>query len=514
MNQTKEKIISSFKEKSPELSTRDIAENIYEEYIREPRNDNEKRLVAQLHRKALHHINLLIRDGILRISRHGEKGHKYFSLNLEEGEEITSIGKGYKRRIIALKPSTPIMPIEGYEQQGIVIKHEAGTWIDRLNSILIKCEKSGNLKNLEDVIRKAFSSVNDSVCLNNFDSLINDKKEVLKFLEKLNQECEDYGRKVSCLINLENLNQDFLEILKDVLENRKEIIFIYNIDSDVLQECFGTFENIINTHISNKSEIRIKNRRIQKSPAFFGRAGPYSFSEKEWLEDKNSLSVACAQSSLIVDVEKFYEKYGLNVEKFSELMINISKSFLSANAMQRKKSLDYFRDLINLDKENEKNFMELSRNYIRFWNFGLNQPGINQDLVLNMISEAKKRINELAGAEEIIYKSCGMPIRFKIALSCAFENSEDKLSEARYKKLAINGLEDLYNKNIKKEVIKKEIISDLFDGGNEVTFHRFGELSPEEIIREISFILNTYKLNLFTYSFENIRGNSKLTSYL
>lgn len=517
MNQTKEKIISTFREKGSELSTSDIASGVYDNYVKSPESTEEKRLTAQFHRKLLHHINLLIRDGILRVARHGEKGQKYYSINLEDGEEITGIVSGYKKRIIAGSPSIPIMPIEGYEQQGIVIKHEAGTWIDRLNSILIKCEKAKTLNYTKEIITKAFSSINDALCLDNFDIIINnsEKERVIEFFEKLNQECEDYGKIVSCLINIEKLEiKNFIEILEDKLKNRKKIIFIYNLDSDTLQEGFGNFSEIVGSHLRNKSEVIIKNKRIHKSPAFFGRAGPYSFSEKEWDEKKDSISVACAQSSLIVDVEKFYKRYGINIEKFSQVMINISKAFLSANAMQRRKSLDYFKDIISIDKQNEKNFLEFSRNYIRFWNFGLNQPGMNQELVLNMISEAKKKINEFANAEETIYKSCGMPIRFQIALSCAFENSGEKLSPALYKKFTINGLQDLCSKETKKEIIKKEILSEMFDGGNDVTLHRCGEMSADEIAREILFILNTYKLQIFSYSFENIKGNTKITSYL
>lgn len=522
MNHTKEKIISAFREKGSELSTRDIAGFVYENYIASPKNTKEKRLAARLHRKLLHHINLLIRDGILRVSRHGEKGHKYYCLNLEEGEEITGLALGYKKRIIARKPAIPIMPIEGYEQIGLVTKHEAGTWIDRLNSILIRCEKAGNLKYLNEIITKAFSSINDALCLERFDIIINnsEKEKVIEFLEKLNQECEDYGKTVSCLIDVEKLDADakkvknFLEILEDKLKNKDKIIFIYNLDADSLQECFGMFSEVIDCHFRNKQEIVIKNNRTQKSPAFFGRAGPYCFLEKEWDDKKNFLSIACGQSSLIVDVEKFYKRYGINIDKFSQVMINISKAFLSANAMQRKKSLEYFKDIINLDKENEKNFLELSRNYIRFWNYGLNQPGINQELVLNMISEAKKKINEFASAEEIIYKSCGMPIRFKIALSCAFADAGEKLSPALYKKFSIKGLEDLYNKETKKEIIKKETVSEMFNGGNVTTLHRCGEISADEVAREILFLLSTYKLQMFSYSFENIKGNTKITSYL
>ena len=262
MDKTKEKIISIFKEKGPEISTKELANSIYEDYIFEPKNTTEKRNSAKLHRKLLHHINLLIRDGILRVVKHGEKGHKYFSLNIEDGEEITAITPKYKKRIAIEKPAIPVMPIEGYEQLEIVIKYEPGTWINRINAIVLKCKKIESLDSLKKILEDSFSVVNDAICLENFEEIISksDKKEIIEFVEKLGKDSEDYGKKINFIINFENLNGSvFLPLLKKSFDsNLKNILFIYNVDSEIIQEHLKLFSEIIGVYISNKIEVKIK----------------------------------------------------------------------------------------------------------------------------------------------------------------------------------------------------------------------------------------------------------------
>jgi hypothetical protein len=306
-----------------------------------------------------------------------------------------------------------------------------------------------------------------------------------------------------------------MDIIEKITEvNLKEITFIYNLSNEDIQERFGMLSEIVMYYIKKKKMFYIKNKILHKSPYFIGSAGPYCFLDNEFSEVKEPLYVAaCSQSSLIVDVEKFFSLNGMDIEKFSLLMFNISRSFLSANSLQRRKSEDYFKSVSKFDKVNEKEFLEFSRNYIRFWNFGISQPGINQNIVLNMINEAKKKIYEFSLAEETIYKSCGMPTRFRIGLSCAFENSQEKLSPAKYKPIEIQGLDDLYKQKLKKELIERENVCSMFDGGNDVTFHRSGNFTSEEIIREFSIILNSYKFPLFSYNFENLKGDAKITSY-
>ena len=520
MDEAKNKIIELFKKKGSEISTKEILIHVYPEYEKfKDRDDVEsKRKIAQAHRKLLYHINDLVEKSILRFSRFGEKGHKFFVLNIGENEEITEFSSKYKRKMIISKPMMPAMPIESYEHQGIIKKFENQSWIDKLNSVVIFCKRIDNLKLLEDIFENSLSIVNDCICLEDFDEILRktDKKNVIKFLEKIALECHDYQKRVSCIINISNVRkEDLIGVVEKMTElNMNEIVFIYNLSNEDIQERFGMLSEIVMNYIKKKKMFYIKNKSLYKAPYFIGSAGPYCFSEFDFSEVKEPLYVAaCSQSSLIVDVEKFFSLNGMDIEKFSLLMFNISRSFLSANSLQRRKSEDYFKNVSKFDKANEKEFLEFSRNYIRFWNFGISQPGVNQNLVLNMINEAKKKIYEFSLTEEVIYKSCGMPTRFRIGLSCAFENSQEKLSFAKYKPIEIHGLDDLYKQKMKKELIERENVCSMFDGGNDVTFHRSGNFTSEEIIREFSIVLNSYKFPLFSYDFENLKGDAKITSY-
>ena len=530
MDETKLKIISLFKKKGSELSTEDIASGIYDEYLylkreisskNKKKNKKIKRKIAQLHRRILHHLNKLVELEILNITKYGEKGKKYFSLNISDNEEILAFPK-YKKRIIISKPPLPVTPIEGYENQGVVAKYETATWIDRLNSLAIMCKKIDNLKELYNIITKTFSIINDALCLENFENIINKSKieEIKDFLKKIESHCEDYGRVVSCILNISLLKKNnFLEIVEFFIkENIKNIIFIYNLDKDELQENFFFLSKIILSYLKSKKLIYFKNKKIYKAPYFIGNVGPYCFSEKEWETRTDCLILACSQSSLIVDVEKFYSLYKLDIEKFSQLMFNISKSFLSANSLQRRKCEDYFREIIALNHPYEKEFLELSRNYIRFWNFTLSRieekPEITQEKVLHMINEAKKKIDEFAIAEETIYKSCGMPTRFKIALACAFSKVAEKLTKPKYQKLEIKNLEELYSPKIKREIIARENVTSMFSGGNDVTIHRTGNFDPEDIVKEILIIMDNYRIPLFSYNFGKIKGDMKLDSFI
>lgn len=532
MDDSKQKILGMFKKRGGDLNTGEILAYIYPELkaFHEKTDKESKRKLAQAHRKLLYHINELVSSGILRFSRFGDKGLKFFTLAIAQGEEITELTPKYKKRIVVSAPSMPTMPIESYEHQGIVIRYEAGSWIDKLNAVVISCSRISTAKELENVFESALSVVNDCICLENFESFLSkvNKAEAVEILEAINSECRDSGKKICCMINFENFGKEnfnkenMIHIINNItLPEINNLIFIYNLDYDEIQENLALLQEIISAYTSQKRTIYIKNKRLHKAPYFLGGAGPYSINEKEWLASLEMLektsemvSVACSQSSLIVDVEKFYSLYGLDTIKFSELLFNISKSFLSANSLQRRKSSEYFKSIMSFDKKHEKDFMEFSRNYIRFWNYGLMQPGIDPRLVMNMISEAKKKIEQFSNAEETIYKSCGMPIRFKIALSCAFRESAEKLTEAKYKKLEITNLDDLYKPKTKKEIIEKENVTLMFGGGNDTTFHRSGIFSPEDILREISVIMNTYKMPLISYSFGKLKGDMKITSYL
>ena len=501
MEDLKQKIISVLKEKGSELSTAEIMQLVSKEYktLKAESKYNEAR---QLHRKILYHLNMLVKENILRLEKYGANGQKFFIINVGEGEELCEISPSkYKKRLIGDEPLLPAMPIEGYEQQGIVMKYEPSTWIDRLNSVIVRCELVRDQAELDILIKKLFPVVNDCICLEHFESILN-KKDSLSFLKKLNKDCIDYGKRISMIVHVSGLQRDsFEKILAEMSKPEvSHLEFIYSFSSTEDNEFAG---KIISAYAKNKRTIYIKNEERDKSPWFIGRAGVYNFDEEEWLNGKKPSVVGCSQNSIIVDVRKFYENYGFNIVKFTELLMNISKSFLSVNPIQRKKLRHYFDTNIHSNSPNENEFLELSRNYIRFWNFGLLQPDIEPEKVLDIMEKARKKVDEFSATEDRIFNSCGMPIRFKVVLSPASKRSDEGLSPAKYRKIEVQGLDELKSQKTANEIRKIKKVSALFDGGNPINFHRVGNMDSKELVSEISFILNNYKLRFFSYDFEN-----------
>ena len=95
-----------------------------------------------------------------------------------------------------------------------------------------------------------------------------------------------------------------------------------------------------------------------------------------------------------------------------------------------------------------------------------------------------------------------MPIRFKVAFSCAaIEFIKNFFSKPRYMQFYIEKIDDFYKPEVKEIIRSKEKIFEIFDGGDLISFYKKANYSADEIMREMSFILGTYKIPFFRYSF-------------
>lgn len=556
MRETSQKILMAFKNSaSHELATSEILALIDQKYSEllakiETEHDKDKivgykREMAQMHRKLLWHLSSLVSKGLLRVNRYGEKGEKFFSLNIADDEEIvaevpmnigaiseeakngrnngTGTGKvvGYKRKIVITKPSMPAFPIEGFEQKGILFKFEPATWIDRLNSVIVLSRNFSSLENLYKAVELLFSNINDALCIIDFDKFFSTETiETLgNFVEKVNSDCQDYGKKVSLMMELKSLHKQklFFDFV-DLYEKKRfeHVYLVFNLDShDIREDAKSLIQRLIVMSSKTKLSFFIKNKEISRAPHFLGRGGPYSIDDKEWrlyLEElKDSRVLACTQSTVLIDINRFIKEYGLVTEKFVELVMNITKALLAANSFQRRRSDEYFKNIMRINYPKTAEFLVIARNYIRLWNYNLSAE--EHEKLLTMMSIAKRKIDEFCSAEETIYKSCGMSMRFKVALSCAFKEATPGFSEEAYQKLEIKGFEDFNRREIKKYLKARETLCSILDGGNRVSFYRAGQINPEEVLNEIVFLLNNYKIPFLIYNFKDIRGNLKLSTF-
>ena len=182
--------------------------------------------------------------------------------------------------------------------------------------------------------------------------------------------------------------------------------------------------------------------------------------------------------------------------------------------LQRRKSDEYFKDMIKISNMYTKEFFYFSKNYIRFWNYGWKEKP--ETYYYDLLKNTKEMVDTFCSTEETIYLSCGMPMRYKIDFSCAFSAFvKDKFTKKKFPPLLIKKVEDYYSKDVKEMLEEKEKIFEIFRGGDRLRIKRSGNINSGDITRELGIIINTYKIPFFCYDFDAITsGNLKLTSFI
>ncbi|MEM4240285.1 MAG: hypothetical protein QXK08_03785 [Candidatus Woesearchaeota archaeon] len=459
-------------------------------------------LKAKLHRQILYHLNKLVRNGFLAIKTIGENKEKVFVLTDAPFQAA-----------VPEQHSIPAMPIEGYEQKKVIYRLEPLAWLERLNAILLETPKFRTAADLSQAVTNAFSASNDALGLNDFEQFLQkgDVGTSIGFLRSLNQKCEDYGRKATLVIDLTNLTSPDLVLapIKNYLGTKKphNITFIFDVYPRELIEHKDFFEKLITIYSEAGEDIFIKNENVHSAPYILGKAGPYTFPNDAWKEYKSGLfeqvpGLVCAHATIMVDVERYFSSNPKTIASFTDLMLKVAKSLRLANESQRKRSAEFFKGGIQLTPAKAKQFFKFSRNCVRFWNYGWKVPGADQAFVLQFLQESKKAVDEYCVSEETIYQSCGMPTRFRIAYSCAFEEFvRDIFTKPLFPKCVIKAADDYESPEVKEIIKSKEQIVRIFDGGDLMTFKRVGTVTPAGLIGEISKILINHGLPIFRIQF-------------
>ncbi len=473
-----------------------------------------KRDKAKLHRKLLYYLTKLVKEGVLKLVKEGSKGEKFFTLSLEEGEELV-VEKYKKRQITISKPRTPAMPTEGYENLGIVSKVEEPTWIDRLNCLFCECKVINNVEKLFGIINNSFNLVNDCIGINNFEVFIDTSADELSsYLNKLDDDCRDFGKRISFNIDVDDVDEDKLvSFVKSFASNKYvNLNIIFEMGPKSIRADSSLFETIISILSQNGVALFIKNKSLAKSPYCFGKGGLYCFNGAEWKDYSKNVqgkvsSLSCGQSSLSVDVKKYYDRYGFSGDSFERFVINCAESLLSANSIHRRKAAEFFDYLVNLNEPYTQQVFMLSRNYLRFWNYGFLTEKFGVDFTIDLLRKVEEKVSAFTFSEETIYKSCGMPTRFKVAVTSSI-NSESENQIVRQD-------ENLQSTKVKKKLNICERKSDVLEGSVMVEFVRHGILDTQEIAREWILLLSSYKLPFFVYRFKKAEGvNLRLDAFL
>ncbi|MFH1505774.1 MAG: hypothetical protein ABIE94_02185 [archaeon] len=526
------RILSKFKkEPNRQFSTTNIVKDVFpEDYLKikklskgsafdKERIKEAKRHKGKLHRKLLYHLNKLVDEGILKVSKIQEQGEKCFELAVKEGEYVFE--KNHKKITIS-KPALPATEIDGYEQKGIIKKYSPETWINRLNSIILDAQAFESLQHLYSVITELFHNINDVLCINDFELLLlkSKKEEIEKFLKKVDIDTLDYNKDVTFSLYFPHIKKeapiiDFVRIFSEIRPVRMHAIFALN--SIDLSKHHKIIEEATSHFSKHKLKLNIKNISLKEAPYAVGRSGVHTLDDEEWEIHKEesrgkTLGVSCVQSSVAIDIDRFFKNFETQAD-FRKFILKTAKSLLTANTLQRRNSLEYFRKINELNKENTTDFFRFSRNYIRLWNYDWQEK--KQEHIISLLESCQEEIGDFCHQEETIFKSCGIPIRFKVVFSSTFAHfDQDFLSKRTYHKTTIRRIEDLHTDEMKNFIQTREKIFKIFEGGDRTRFFRSGDFTPEDITREINYILNSYELPFFCYDFTERKGNISLTNFM
>jgi hypothetical protein len=531
MHVIEQRILNKFKrEPSREISTTEIVRDThsgeYESTIIDMnsisgdkrRSILAKRKKGQLHRKVLYHLNNLIKEGVLRVSSIKGKGEKHFALTIDEGEMIFE--KKHKQ-IVINKPAISTSLLDEYEKNGIVHKFDPESWVSKLNCILLESTAHQGINKLYDLVYNLFSEVNDSLGLNSFEHQIqiNSPENMIDTLKRMDIDTKDYGRTVCLIINAGNITDakkisDFISSFISI--KPKNIIIVFRAGSRELKEHSELFKKIILGFAREEIKINIQNTRIHEAPIIIGKAGPYSIRDDEWkryMEETKgrTIGLAIAGMSVAIDINRFFRE-GLTTNDFRELIMRISKSLLRLSITQNRNANEYFKRLNDLNKPNSKMFFRYQKNYVRFWNYDLRDK--KQEHILDLFESAKSEVKKFCATERTIYNSCGMPTVFDIVFSSVFNKFNSNLSTRNYAKTTIRRFSDYDSPDVLFMIGMKERLTQIFEGGDRIRFFRKEDEKPEQLLKEVIFLMNTYDLPLITYDFRERKGEIKLTNFM
>lgn len=503
---------------------------IYNEYEDKETEKIGKRRKARLHRKILYHLNKLTEEGILKITRTEGKGEKFFMLT-----ERSPITDKRKRKIDAVLQSASVLEdetntlfgLESYEEQKIIKRFDHKNWISKINSFIIDSDTCKDLNDLYAKIVQTYPVFNDVVGIYDFQKIIDqqDLKDINPFIKKIDIDTKDYNKYINLLIEMNDVKDsvkltDFVSSFSEI--NPDKIFIIFKTNQKSISNHTRFIKQLIKFFSDAKIRINIQNAEIKNAPMMIGRAGTYVYNEDDWQQYLKSykgkiIGMCSSEASVYVDVYRFFNEKKAYSE-FREFILKAAKALLLATTKQRRKSDAYFKILNDLNGNYQTKFFSSSQNYIRLWNYDVSSVEEKDDRFENFESVLKvssEKLAEFCKAEETIFKSCGIPIRFKVVLSSAFKRFDKEfLSPRKYNKVTLKGIKDFEDSQLNEYLRKRERLVKIFEGGDRVRFFRSTNFTPEETLNEFNYILTHYAYPLFTYDFNARKGELTLDNFI
>jgi hypothetical protein len=437
------------------LETSDIATTDELLETLEPEGD------VRARKRLLYHLQQLERAGEIAVIERRAHGLKVY-------RRITT-------RMIGHTPPTI------FEEQGVFVRANENAWGSSVDSIVI--DGSSRDRMIERMI--LVSKVSDAICITD------PNPENERLFEAIGKR-DDIEITIS--LSAPSLNEWYrAERLELITTSRAHLI----IRVTAAQFSNLTFRSALNKSaelaIESGGDWYVQNLDAHPAPLFIGKLGPHTFDAHETSDEK---LLVCTQNTYCVDVNRFLRHHPLS--ELRHALLSSMEAIGRTNIAVRSR----IEDIIP-EEYVSKETLSLSRTYVRFWNYGLKEPTIEQETVLMLLKSTKETLEQFATGQETIYTSCGMPLRFRLGFAPLFSSAIPRsFSSKRFARLQISSTNQLMNETTQHMLRDREHTSALFSGGDRVRIHRHPDVDSETILRESLWLHKTYSLPLVCYSFK------------
>lgn len=479
-----------------------------------------KRKKAQLHRKILYHVNKLVEENFIFVTKVKGKGEKYFALNKDKkvenkrDEKVRSVFENLAHTAI---DSSILSGLEKFEENKIINVFSENNWTNKLNAILLNPIK--NSAKLYQRISDIYQNYNDVLGIYDFQETIEHQtiEEILRFLKKIDVDSIDYNKRICLNIDTTTMTnaskmQSFVESFSAIAP--KNISCIFMITNESLKINNKLFKEIVKLFSEHKIRLNIQNKNLNEVPIIIGRAGTYNIPLTQWKQyiknvANQVIGISLADTSIAIDLRKVF----LDPQPFKllkELISKSAKALIIGSSAQRRRSDMIFTKINELNKPNQHKFFEYTTSMIRLWNYDLEKEYFDQ-LVVHLQGSAIE-LEQFSKAQRTIFRACGLPITVNISLSSALRKFTNKFSKRKYNKITIHSKKDLLSEEIKHYIEQRQQLLEIMSS-DRIRFFRAEETNNKKIVDELFVLLEIYRIPLFAYDFKKRQGETTLDSF-
>ncbi|MBN1275488.1 hypothetical protein JXA12_04330 [Candidatus Woesearchaeota archaeon] len=510
-----------------EHATSEIIKAVYpDEYgrikaaLHDPLTDRESRLVAkrhkgQLHRRILYHLNRLEAEGVIAVSQTKGKGEKCYVLNQQQGR------KPQHQRIPHAPMGQPLLRLEHYVQRRVITSYDPRGWHSRLNAVLLDTVEEDTVESLHARIASVSKHVNDVIGIYAAEQLLvkEDLDRLSKLLRQLDIDTRDNERSVCLLIDLTKVSElkyteDFFDAF--ALLNPANVKVVLCITKKFLDRHQRLMKHIIRRCSEASIKLNLHDLDVHEAPIIVGNAGVYTLQKEEWrtyLDEVRgkTIGICVGQVSVGVDVHRFFQERRTDKE-FRQFILKLGQALVESSTEQRKRADAVFADINRLNKKPHE-FFRFSTSYIRLWNYDWQER--ERPHFIDLLSTAAEELAEFCRAEETIFKSCGIPIRFKATLASMFSKFDPSFcSERRYSKVTVLHSRTLQDEEMRSFIKARERIFKLFDSNDRIRIFRATPCEPDDVLEEIKEILKQHDIPNLTYDFAERKADMTLSQFM